>query len=150
MSVALDSIYTEMADECKRLFQVPDVNISFAEVVRPNDPLTWGTYQWWNKSIVIKKRTNILSMLEVLCHEIVHHIQYRNGELFYVGHSKGKRVSRYKGIDYTLGVDCQYRDSPWEIDARKYQTLMFNHFSVKGSRLLCERLLKIQQGQYQR
>lgn len=150
----MDSVYLDMAEECKRLFDVSDVKIVFVDEVRPNEPNLWGVYRWWDKSIIVKKRADILSMLETICHEIVHHIQYRNGELFFGTYSNGIRVSRYKGIDYTVVTEVTgkvtnevtYWNSPWEVEARKYQVKMFERFVAKAPYKLVQRIHQLAVG----
>ena len=149
-SLYSSNLLSAISSECKRLFKVDDVEIIWVEGdIRPNEPNLWGIYTWWNKQIKIKIRPDLLSMLETLCHEIVHHIQYRNGELFFGRYESGKRISIYKGVEYTLcdrpmsKNEVTYWNAPWEVDARKYQTRLFDHFASKASISLVKAIREI-------
>jgi hypothetical protein len=64
------------------------------------------------------KGQNILRSIEVLAHEFRHAVQFKNKWL--KGGTPKKDYSGYwKGKKYNVG----YYDSPWEIDARKYEDI---------------------------
>ena len=86
-------------------------------------------------SIDIKHQLSLKRLLIALAHEIVHIKQFINKEHWHrIIEENGKKVWRdfWFGIDYT---DTEYKNRPWEIEARSLGNALFKSFIKKHPEL---------------
>lgn len=111
-----------LMDEARLFFGVPnDVGMFF---VKPSETSKFaGFYNTEQKWLVVYDRPNksIMTILQTLCHEIIHALQHKEGRLEFVGDAfqfEGKKYPR----------DYPYFEQPWEVEAFQNQDRYLERF----------------------
>lgn len=101
------------------------------EIVHSLDGSTWaGSYCNSSKTIKLKSSLELHEAIKCLFHEFVHCHQYNIGKL------KDENGQVWKGKTYD---NYDYWESPWEINARKYSSKLFNIYFKSLNKMYLEK-----------